>query len=108
MAIEAFQPQGLTQLIMVTTTPSTAVQMGPQSGIRVVVDPVAKVHFAFGSSTGSSGIQAALPTTSTPANGIPLLAGADATFNLVPNAYVSLISSAAGPTPVEIQSGFGL
>lgn len=109
MAIEAFQPQGNTQLIQVTTTPSTAIQLGvAQSGVRIVTEGGAKVHFAFSSSAGSSALQAALPTTSTPANGNPLLPNTDATFNIGPNAWLSFISSSPGPTPVEVTAGFGL
>jgi hypothetical protein len=107
MPLDAFQPQGLTQLISVTTTPSTAVLLSaPQVGCRIQTDGL--VHFAFGSSAGSSLIQAAVASTSTPANGIPVLANSAEVFNIGAAAYVSLVSTAAGPTNVRLTPGFGI
>lgn len=107
MPLTSFQPQGLTQLISVTTTPSTPVQLSaPQMGVRIWTDAV--VHFAFGSSTGSSGISCAIPSTSTPANGIPLQANSVESFNVGPNAWLSFCSTAAGPANVKFTAGFGV
>lgn len=103
--LESFQPQGLTQLIAVTTSPSAAVQLSaPTVGVRIKAD--AQVYFAFGSSAGSSSLQASIPTTSTPANGIPLVASAPESFNIGPNAWLSFISTATAN--VNVTGGFGV
>lgn len=106
MALEAFQPCGTTQLISVTTTPSTAIALTVATmGVRIVAD--AAVHVAFGSSAGSSTITATMATTAVANNGIPCPAGATL-FNIGPVAYLSFISSAAGPTLVRVTPGFGI
>lgn len=107
MGLDAFRPQGLTQLISVTTTPSTAVQLSsPTMGCRIQTE--GQVHFAFGSSAGSSVMTAAVPSTSTPANGIPILANSAEVFNIGPNAYISVVSTAPGPTNVRLTPGYGI
>jgi hypothetical protein len=94
MGLECFNPQGLSQLISVTTTPSTAIQLpNPSNGVRIYAE--GQIHFAFGSTSGSSGILATMATSAATANGICLPAGSVETFVIGPNAYLSFISSAA-------------
>ena len=105
MGLECFNPMGLTQLIAVTTTASTAMALNvPAHGVRIRAD--AALHFAFGSTAGSSAITASIPTTSTPANGIPMLASSVEVFNIGPNAYLSFISTAA--TNAWVTPGHGI
>lgn len=100
--LEAFQPQGNTQLVAVTTAPSAALQMpGSIIGSRIRVD--AACFFAF---SVSSGVTCTIPTTSTPANGIPLMPGAE-TFNLAPNAWLSFATS-SGTANAWFTGGFGV
>lgn len=106
MSLDAFMPQGLTQLVGVTTTPTTAQQLAlPTEGVRIQTDGL--VHFAFGSSTGSSTLQAAVPSSNAPANGVPVLANTVEVFNIGPGAYYSIVSTAAGPATVRLTPGFG-
>jgi hypothetical protein len=94
MGLECFTPQGLSQLISVTTTPSTAIRLpSPTNGVRIYAE--GQIHFAFGSTVGSSGILATMPTSAATANGICMPAGSVETFIIGPGAYLSFISSAA-------------
>jgi hypothetical protein len=105
MGLECFQPQGLSKLITCTTTPSTAIQLAaPAVGVRIFAD--AQVHFAFGSTAGSSGILATMPTSAAPANGICLAGGSVEVFTIGPNAYLSFISS--GAATVQFTPGNGI
>lgn len=106
MALDAFMPQGLTQLIAATTTPSTAISLSPKTpSVRIYAD--AAVHFAFGSSTGSSGILATMATTSTPANGIGMMGPSVEVFTIGgENTYLSFISSATAN--VRVTPGYGV
>ena len=102
----AFQPQGATSLIAATTTASAAIQIatGGQQGCKVlVVGSTQHVFLAFGVSTAT----AVLPTTSTPALGIPLQPSSDQSFTVPANAWVSAITS-SGTASVYITPGFGL
>lgn len=104
--LTAFQPQGLTQVFSVTTTPTSAFQLSAATfGVRFQAE--GQVHFAFGSSAGSSAISCAIPTTAVPANGIPLINSVEA-FNIGQSAWLSLCSTAPGPTPVRVTGGFGV
>jgi hypothetical protein len=106
MGLAAFIPAGLSKLVAATTTASTAItQSVPMEAIRIHSD--GPVHFAFGSSTGSSGITASTPTTSVPANGISLLGGAAEVFNIGPAAYLSFITTSSTGASVRITPGTG-
>lgn len=108
MSLDAFQPQGLSQLIAATTTASTAIQLSAVGApaARVVTD--AAVFVAWGSSTGSSGITATAPTTSTPANGMRMLANSLEVFTLGgQNLWLSFITSAAAGANVWVVGGYG-
>ena len=106
MALDAFQPQGLTSLIAATTTASAAIQVstGAIQGCRVTVQGSTQhVFIAFGQSTAT----AVLPTTSTPAAGMPLLPTTDRAFTMPPGGWVSAIT-ASGTANVYITPGIGL
>jgi hypothetical protein len=106
MALDCFFPQGLTKLIACTTTPSTAISLDIRTQmVRVHADTV--IHLAFGCSTGSSGIVATMPTTSTPANGIRMASDSVEVFSIGPGAYLSFISSGGSGT-VTATPGYGI
>ena len=103
---QAFQPQGATSLIAATTTASAAVQVstGAIQGVKVLTHGSTQhVFLAFGPSTAT----AVLPTTATPANGMPLLPSSDGTFTIPPGGWVSAITS-SGTCNVYLTPGIGL
>ncbi len=103
---QAFQEQGLTSLIAATTTASAAVQVstGAIQGCKVLVQGSTQhVFLAFGQTTAT----AVLPTTSTPADGMPVQPGSDNTFTIPPGGWVSAITS-SGTANVFITPGIGL
>lgn len=102
----AFQPQGLTSLIVATTTASTAYQFstGGIQGCKVLVNGSTQHVFA---AFGQSSAIAALPTTSTPAAGMPLLPGSDQTFTVPPGDFCSFIT-ASGTANVWVTPGIGV
>lgn len=104
-AIEAFNPQGNTILIIATTTASAATQVstGNVSGIRIATIGAATAYVAIGSST----VQAVLPTSSTPATGIPLLSNSAETFSARPGSYVSAITT-SGTQSIYATAGEGV
>jgi hypothetical protein len=105
MALDCFQPQGLSLFFACSTTPTTAMQLPLLTqGVRIFAD--AQVHFAFGTSTGSSGLVATMPTSAAPANGICMVGGTVEAFNIGPGAYLSFISSATAN--VRVTPGYGV
>jgi hypothetical protein len=105
MPLTAFLPQGATALIAATTTASAAIQVstGAIQGCKVVVQGSTQhVFLAFGQSTAT----AVLPTTGTPALGMPVQPGSDQTFTIPPGAWVSAITS-SGTANVFLTPGFG-
>lgn len=106
MALNAFLPQGLTSLVVATTTASTAYQFasGAIQGCKILIQGSTQhVFTAFGQTSAT----AALPTTSTPANGMPLQPGSDQTFSNPPGCFVSFITS-SGTANVFITPGIGV
>lgn len=105
MPLVAFQPQGNSTLIPVTSTGgSTALQgsTGYVYGYRLTNMSSDYQYVAFGTST----VVATAPVVGTPANGFPMVSGAVESFNLGPNTWISAVSTGAtgrlGVTP-----GFG-
>lgn len=106
MALDAFLGQGATSLIVATTTASAAYQIstGAIQGCKVLVQGSTQhVFMAFGQTTAT----AALPTTSTPARGMPMQPGSDQSFSIPPGGFVSFITS-SGTANVFITPGIGL
>ena len=103
--LEAFQPQGNTMILTVTTTGTPAVQpsTGSIMGARIANLGGAIAYFAIGQSSTTFAV---LPSSGTPANGIPIASGGVETFNLGPNFYLSAITS-AGTATLSITPGFG-
>ena len=104
--LEAFQPQGNTILIAGTTTASVAVQPSTGSIIGCRISNIA-TGVTYIAVSPSSGISAVIPTTSTPANGFPLLPNSAETFNVAPNFWLSAITS-AGTAQIFATPGFGI
>ena len=109
MPLTAFQPQGNTQLIAVTSVASSAVQVsaGNITGARISCD--SSVYMAWAS---SSSVSASIPTTSTPASGFPLMYTSSGVrvaenFTLAPNAWVSFICPTSLGCNVWITPGYG-
>jgi hypothetical protein len=105
MALDAFLPQGNSQLISATTTPSAAIQAstGGIQGVRIRSSAVAFVSISKTSSDTVS-----IPTTSTPANGIPLIATVFEKFSVPPNAWLSFMTSGASGALIYVTPGIGL
>lgn len=106
MALNAFQEQGNTSLIVATTTASAAIQVstGAIQGCKVLIQGSTQhVFLAFGQTTAT----AVLPTTSTPARGMPLLPTSDQTLTIPPGGWVSAITS-SGTANVFLTPGIGL
>lgn len=106
MALDAFLPQGNTSLIAATTTASAAIQVstGAIQGLKALIQGSTQhVFLAFGQTTAT----AVLPTTSTPAAGMPLQPGSDQTFSIPPGGWVSAIT-ASGTANVYLTPGIGL
>lgn len=105
MALDAFLPQGLTSLVIATTTASTAYRFstGSIQGCKILVQGSTQhVFTAFGQSSAI----ASLPTTSTPATGMPMHPNSDQTFSCPPGDFVSFITS-SGTANVFITPGIG-
>ena len=107
MPLNAFQPQGNTKLIAVTTDASAAVQVstGNITGARITADNT--VYMAWAS---SSSVTATVTTTAT-AGGTPLMFTSSGTrvgeiFTLAPNAWVSFITESTA-TNVWVTPGYG-
>ncbi len=101
----AFTPMGNSQIVMVTTSASAALQLaGNTAGVRIRnASPGNPVYVAF----GTSSVVATNETTGAPANGIMVSLSSFEKFNVPPNCWVSFISSAVGPSAVHITQGFG-
>lgn len=105
MALDAFLAQGLTSLVIATTTASTAYQFstGSIQGCKILIQGSSQhVFSAFGQTTAT----AVLPTTSVPANGMPFQPNSDQTLSNPPGDFVSFITS-SGTANVFITPGIG-
>ncbi len=104
MSLDAFYPQGNSQLIAATTTASAAIQpsTGNITGFRVRTSALAYMAVSV-----SSAVVALAPTTGTPANGIWLTNAVAEKFNGGPNCWLSFITSAAAGALVNVTPGFG-
>lgn len=105
MSLDAFLPQGNSQLISATTTPSAAIQVstGSHQGVRIRTSAV-----AYFSVSSSSSVTVSMPSTGTPANGIPLNAGAQEKFSIPPNGWLSFMTSASAGALIYVTPGAGL
>jgi hypothetical protein len=104
MGLEAFMPSGLSQVLTVATTATPAIRLpNPAAGVRIETD--SQVYFAIGSTAGSSDLAATIPTSSTPANGIRMMATSVEVFNVGPNAYISFISTATASVSLTPGNG---
>lgn len=103
--LQAYMPQGNTSLVAVTTTASTGYQptSGNIQGARIANIGSVPVYVAF---SNVATITAAIPTTATPGNGIPILPNSAETMALWPNFYLSAIST--GASQLFISPGIGL
>ena len=104
--LEAFQPMGDTLVITAGTAASTAVQCtaGSNYSYRFYNSGVTPVYVEAGL---TSTALAVIPSSGTPANGMPLAPGAIEVFNLGPNQFLSAISS-AGTNVLYVTNGFGV
>lgn len=104
MSLDAFYPQGNTQLIAATTTASAAIQASTGSipGIRVRTSALVYMAVSL-----SSGVAAVAPTTSAAANGIWLTNAVHEKFNVPTNCWLSFITSAAAGALVTVTAGYG-
>ncbi len=102
----AFRPQGTSMLIAVTSSPSAAVQVTTGAhGVRLL----AASNSPWVAVSNSSSVLLAIPTTSTPGNGIPL-AGAGKvlveTLDIGPRAWLSF-GTTAGAAKLHVTPGMG-
>ena len=105
--LDAFQPQGNSVIIAVSTTPTTGiiVSTGGCMGYRVANVGAALCYVTF----AGSAVTCTLPTSAAPAPAIPIFYGTAEAFNLAPNTFFSaMCSSAAGATTLVITPGFGV
>jgi hypothetical protein len=104
----AFQAQGNTSLIPATTTATAAIQpsTGSIPGCMLTNLSTNAIWVAIGQS--STMAVAALPTTSVPANGIPMLAGSAQTLGAPPNFWISAITGSTGTSQLAVTPGLGL
>lgn len=109
MSANAFQPNGDTVAIDGSSTASDAVQCNnPQNNatqrlIQNTGTSAKKAWLAWGGST----IEAEIPEDGTPANGIPIAAGAVLVLTFPPNAYFSVICGGSDETVIELTPGEG-
>jgi uncharacterized phage protein gp47/JayE len=107
MALNAFQPSGNTFLIAATSsTASTPTQVcaGSQQGMRIANTSTASVPVYV--AAGSSSVQAACPTTATPAAGVCIPAQTAVNLVTPPAGWLSAATS-AGSVSVFATPGFG-
>lgn len=104
MSLDAFMPQGNSQLCSATTTPSTGFQVtGNITTVRIRTSALAFVAISV-----SSGVTCAIPSTSAAANGIPLNSASQEKFTVPPNAYLSFMTSAVAGALIYITPGAGI
>ena len=106
MSLDAFYPHtGNTSVALATTTASTAIQPtdGNVGGCRLVNIGSVVAYVAF----GGSDIVSVAPTTTTAANGIPLLPNSGETFSVKPDFYLSAITT-SGTALIYVTPGMGL
>lgn len=106
MAFTAFQPQGTTKLIAASSsTASTATQVstGGNQGMWVVNASTATLPVYV--AVGSSDVQAACPTTGTPAQGLCIPAQTGKNITTPPGGWLSAATS-AGSASVFATPGF--
>lgn len=104
---DPFRPQGLSQLVAVTTAPSAALQLGIPGLPSVRIKTDADLFYAYGTSAGSSNIQCTVPTTSTPANGIDMVGPSVEVFGCGPGAWFSFATS-SGTANARFVGGSGM
>ena len=104
--LEAFQPQGNASLVIATTTASVGMQPSTGGIIGCLLTNMSSAD-VYITASPSSAIAAAIPTTSTPGLGMPLLARSAQTFNFAPNFWLSALTS-AGTASINLQPGFGV
>lgn len=108
-----FQPSGLTVLLGVTAS-SQQVLVAQAGSLKVPSQVMVAnlsanvVYIAFGAATG---VTAVIPIGGTPANGIPIPAGAVEVFSVpggdATGTYVAAIAAVAGPSNVTFTPGEG-
>ena len=111
--ITPFQATGNTVLLGVTAasqqvTIANAGTIKPPSHVMVVNLSANVVYIAFGAATG---VTAAIPAGGTPANGIPIPAGAVMVFSTpggdATGTYAAAIAAIAGPSNISFTPGEG-
>lgn len=109
MSLNAFNqrassPGGLTSAIVASSAGSAPVQVntGSQQGMWIGNPTTSPVYIA----DGSSGIQAAYPTTSTPGAGLCIPAGLAGPFTVDPHGWLSAATS-SGTATIFATPGFG-
>lgn len=103
--LNAFQPQGNTALVSVTTSTAiaaTQVCTGNQQGMYLANMSTNAIYLAM----GSSSIGASLPSTTTPSAGTCLPAGGYRAFTCPPAGWLSAVTS-AGTATLYATPGFG-
>jgi len=106
MSLEAFSPSGAT--VLVAASSSTSVAATQLSTTPGVVHAVRVCYPSTGAAVpiyvawGSSSVSAAVPTTATPAVGIPIVAGEEKVFLMGPSLtanWLSAVTSAGTAAP---------
>ena len=108
MSSNAFSPLGDSACLSVTSTStSTPIQVkGPNNNAtqHLISNLGAKTCFF---AWGTSSIAAVAPTAGSPANGIPIPAGALMTLSFPPNVYFAAITAGSDTTTLYITPGEG-
>lgn len=105
MPLNAFQQRNPTKCIAASSAGSAAVQVSTafEQGMFIANPTTSPVYVLDG---GSSAVQAAFPTTSTPASGLCIPAGLGGAFVTDPHGWLSAATS-GGSANIFATPGFG-
>lgn len=107
MSQNIFGPRGNTSLIAVTQTASTGAQFASvptgASQVQFVNAGPNQVYVA----QAATATNAVIPTAGTPANGMPIPAGAICTYSIPPLAYLSFICDTGKTATLYVTRGEG-
>jgi hypothetical protein len=109
MPLTAFQPSGTTKLIAASSSTAggevTQVSTGSQQGMHIVNASTATVPVYV--AAGSSTIQAACPTTNTPAQGLCIPAQGFVNLSTPPGGWLSAVTSAGTAAVFATPGAYG-
>lgn len=109
MSSNAFAPQPTNTAALAVTSTSTVTPVQVKGALanatqRMVINDGTKTAFL---AWGASNVVAAVPVAATPANGIPIPAGAIMVLSFPPNAYFAAICAGSDSTTLYIVPGEG-